>query len=275
MLRATRRLTDGPINANFVLEFPIADQLRSALDEGAKIVSFFWGDPGAHVARVVQCGATPIAAVGSIDEAKRAADQGCQAIVAQGWEAGGHVRGTVAMSVLVPAIVDSVPGLPVLAAGGIADSRGVAAAFALGASGVWVGTRFVASREADAHAEYQAALLNASVEDTVHSELFDGGWQGAALRTLRNSTVQKWEAAGRPAPGQRPGEAEPVGRKNGHAVIRFDSDAPTRAVEEGAEAMALYAGQSAGLVHEILPAAQIVAELSQGVPEALIRSNTR
>ena len=242
-VRATKALTSGPLNANFVLEFDVRDRFQAALDEGVEVVSFFWGDPGPMVQDALRAGVVPITIVGSVDEAKRAADCGSSVIVAQGWEAGGHVRGEVTTGVLVPAIVDLVATIPVLAAGGIADARGVAAALALGAAGVWVGTRFVASREADAHPQYQGALLQASATDTVHSKLFDGGWANAALRTLRNSTVRELEAAGRPPPGRRPRERQ-----------------------QGAEAMALYAGQCAGLIREILPAADIVAELARGVP---------
>ena len=113
--------------------------------------------------------------VGSVEEAKEAADKGADIIVAQGWEAGGHVRGTTATMPLIPQVVDAVDPLPVVAAGGISDGRGLAAALCLGAQAAWVGTRFLAAKEADAHADYRARVFNAAASDTFYSTLFDGG----------------------------------------------------------------------------------------------------
>jgi nitronate monooxygenase len=189
--------------------------------------------------------------------------------VAQGMDAGGHVRGTIGTFSLVPAVVDAVAPVPVLAAGGIADARGVAAAFALGAAGIWVGTRFVASAEANAHSDYVAALIASAADDTVYSQLFDGGWPNAPLRTLRNSTVRNWKAAGSPPPGKRPGEGQAAATRAGAGILRYDSDAPTRAVSTGAEAMALYAGQGVGLIRHAPPAREVVAELAKGLPQAI------
>ena len=118
--------------------------------------------------------------------------------MAQGVEAGGHVWGQVATLPLVPRVVDAVAPAPVVAAGGIADGRGLAAALALGAAGVWLGTRFIASQEADAHAVYKEMVLQADETETVYSSLFDGGWPNAPHRTLRNSTLRQWEAGGSP-----------------------------------------------------------------------------
>ena len=112
-----------------------------------------------------------------------------------------------------PAVVDAVAPVPVVAAGGIADGRGLAAALALGAEAVWIGTRFVSATEADAHPLYRERLLAADADDTVYSTLFDGGWPDAPARTLRNPTIEAWEAAGRPAPGARPGEGDVIGNK--------------------------------------------------------------
>ena len=138
-------LTSKPYGANFVLEFPIEERLAVALAEGVRLISFFFGDGSRLVWRVRSAGAVAVQVVGSIDEAKRAADGGFDIIVAQGREAGGHVRGNLGTMTLLPQVVDAVSPLPVLAAGGIADRRGVTAAEALGATGVWVGSRFLAA----------------------------------------------------------------------------------------------------------------------------------
>ncbi|WP_127903490.1 NAD(P)H-dependent flavin oxidoreductase [Solirhodobacter olei] len=261
-----RKLTRRPYGANFVLDFPIEDQLAVALDHGLQIISFFWGDAGRYVKRVHEAGAAAIQVVGSIDEAMRAADAGFDLIVAQGRDAGGHVRGDVGAMALVPQVVDAVFPLPVLAAGGIADRRGVAAALALGAAGVWVGTRFLASAEADIHPRYQDRVLTSGGDDTLHSELFNLGWSGAPLRTLRNATTRLWEEAGRPLVGQRPNEGEGIGtRADGSVIPRYHFGAPTRGVAGDVDAMALYAGAAVGMVRASLPAAEIVGELAGGL----------
>jgi hypothetical protein len=121
----------------------------------------------------------------NVADAKRAINCGVDIVVAQGWEAGGHVRGTVATMPLIPAVVDAVSPVPVVAAGGIADGRGLAAALALGASGAWIGTRFLASEEATIHPRYREHLLQAGENDTVFLEnLFDIRWPNAPHRVL-------------------------------------------------------------------------------------------
>jgi nitronate monooxygenase len=166
---------------------------------------------------------------------------------------------------LVPQVVDAVGALPILAAGGIADHRVVAAALSLGASGVWVGSRFLAAAEANIHPFYRDRVIEASSEDTLYSELFDVGWPHAPLRTLRNSTVSDWERAGRPCPPNRPGEGSIIARKvDGIRIPRYHFASPTREVEGNVEAMALYAGECVGLVRSVAPASQIVAELARG-----------
>ncbi len=263
-----RTLTTRPYGANFVLDFPIEEQLAVALDHGVRVISFFWADASSYLSRVRASGAVAIQVVGAIGEAKRAADAGFDLIVAQGREAGGHVRGDMGTMALVPQIVDAVAPLPVLAAGGIADRRGVAAAMALGAAGVWVGTCFLAATEANIHQHYLTSVLGSSGDDTLYSSLFDIGWPAAPLRTLKNSTTRLWEAAGRPMPPNRPGERELVARRaDGSEVPRYFFGSPTRDVIEGAEAMALYAGQAVGLVRATAAAAQIVKELATGLPQ--------
>ena len=132
-IRETRALTSLPFGVNLNLEFPQEERLAACLDEGVRVVSFFWRDPASLVPRAKAGGARVLHTVGSAAEAKRAADCGVDIVVAQGWEAGGHVRGMVATMPLVPTVVDAIKPTPVVAAGGIADGRGLAAALALGA----------------------------------------------------------------------------------------------------------------------------------------------
>lgn len=271
LLRRMDGLTGKPFGANFVLDFPVEERLTIALDYGVQVISFFWGDGTPFLPRVRSASAFAIQAVGSVDEARWAADAGFDAIVAQGHEAGGHVRGELGTMALVPQVVDAVAPIPVLAAGGIADRRGVTAAIALGAAGVWVGTAFLAAREANIHPIYRDLLLAASGDDTLCSGLFDLGWPDAPVRTLRNSTVQEWEAAGRPSPPDRPGEGDVVAhRADGSPVPRYHFGSPTSVVRGEIEAMALYAGEGVGLVREVRPAAAIVAELAAGLPPSRV-----
>lgn len=266
LFRRTASLTKRPYGANFVMDFPIEDRLSVALTHGVPIISFFWGDGSRHLADVKAGGAMAVQVVGSIDEAKRAADAGFDFIVAQGREAGGHVRGTLGTIALVPQVVDAVYPLPVVAGGGVADRRGVAAAMALGAAGVWVGTRFLVAAEADIHPQFRDLVLAASGDDTLYSELFNVGWDRAPLRTLRNSTATQWEVAGRPQPPNRPGEGEMIAtRGDGSQVPRYHFASPTREFGGQIEGMALYAGESVGLVRSVEPAACIVQELAKGL----------
>lgn len=270
-LRATRELTARPFGVNLVLDVPRDHQLEAALEEGVQVVTFFWGDPEPYLERVHEAGALATLTVASAEEARRAAAAGIDAVVAQGWEAGGHVWGQVATLPLVPAVKSAVAPLPVAAAGGIADGRGLAAVLALGADAAWAGTRFVASHEAPLAREYKQRILGAPETETIYTSLFDGGWPDAPHRVLPNSTTADWEAAGCPEPGARPGEGEIVARTaDGDPVQRYTISEPTSDMTGDVEALALYAGQSAGLVDAIEPAATIVRRMVKEA-ESIIR----
>jgi nitronate monooxygenase len=271
VVRETAALTDEPFGVNLVLDEatrqrPTQDHLDVVLDEGIDVVSFSFGDAGPYVERVQAAGAVVMQTVGSVAEAETALDAGVDVLVAQGWESGGHVQSQVATMPLVPRVVDLTAAVdrevPVVAAGGIADGRGLAATLALGGDGVWLGTRFVATQEAAAHERYKSALLGADADDTFFSELFDGGWPGQAHRVLRNRTVQTWLDAGRPASGSRPGEGETVATyPSGETVERYDDDPPLPSASGDVDEMALYAGQSAGLTDDERSAGAVVESL--------------
>jgi nitronate monooxygenase len=265
VIQETRELTDRPFGVNLILRESIEhaeERLKIFLEEGTPIVHFFWGDPSPYIERVHAAGALVMHTVASAAEARRSVDAGVDVIVAQGWEAGGHVWGEVATLPLVPLVVDAVAPTPVVAAGGIADGRGMAAALALGAAGVWLGTRFLASEEAGAHPFYKEMLLQAKETDTFYSCLFDMVWPNAPHRALRNSTFNNWEAAGRPPSGQRPGEGDVIAHwADGRPIVRYGT-IPYPGITGEIEAMALYAGQSVGLVKSIQPAGEIVRELA-------------
>jgi nitronate monooxygenase len=270
ILARVTALTDRPYGVNMILQWPQEERLRRCLDAGARIVSFFWGDPAPLVPIAHDAGAIVMHTVGSAAEARRVVDAGVDVVVAQGWEAGGHVWGEVATLVLVPAVVDAVAPIPVVAAGGIGDGRGLAAVLALGASAGWLGTRFVMTSETAAHPRYRELLAAAAETSTVHSSLFDGGWPDAPHRTLRNSTVTTWEAAGRPAPGTRPGEGDELAiYSDGEVVARYSSVSPRAELDGEIEAVSLWAGQSVGLVHDSRPVHEVITTLAEDAAAAL------
>jgi nitronate monooxygenase len=266
VIAETRRMTDRPFGANLILrgQPEIADRLAACLDAGVPVISFFWEDPSPHIAPVHTAGSLVMYTVASAEAARRAVEAGVDIVVTQGWEAGGHVRGQVATLPLVPRVVDAVAPIPVVAAGGIADGRGMAAALALGAAGVWMGTRFLLSDEAATHPVHRDIIRQADETDTVYTSVFDIGWPGAPHRALRNSTIREWEAAGRPPSGQRPGEGAVVGHTpKGDPIVRYRSLTPVVGTTGNVEAMSLYAGQTAGLVTQSQPAGDIVRAVAE------------
>jgi NAD(P)H-dependent flavin oxidoreductase YrpB (nitropropane dioxygenase family) len=270
-IRATRALTERPFGVNVVLQWDQRERLRISAEESVAVVSTFWGDPAPYVDAIHASGALHVHTVGSAAEARRAVAAGVDVIVAQGWEAGGRVRGEVATLVLVPAVVDAVGPVPVLAAGGVADARGIAAVRALGADAAWVGTRFLLAEEASVHDTWRHLVRAAGETDTVYSTLFDRGWPDAPHRTLRNSTFAAWDRAGRPAAPERPGEGDVVAHgPDGSPLYRYGADTAVHGATGDVEALALYAGQSAGIVGQVLPAATIVEQLAAD-PAATLR----
>lgn len=183
--------------------------------------------------------------------------------MAQGWEAGGHVGDGTTTMALVPAVVDAVGAVPVVAAGGTADGRGVAAVLALGAQGAMLGTRFLPAAEAATHELYRQHLIAATGTDTVHTHCFDGGWPNAPHRALRNTTLEHWQAAGSPPAPLRPGEGEVVAVDTaGRNHRRYEDPMPLPGMTGALAAMALHAGQSVNLVQDVRPAARVLHDIA-------------
>jgi nitronate monooxygenase len=267
VVRETAALTARPFGGNFVLTEDRHRPLDQALDAGLRIVSFMWGDPGDYVKQVHDAGGIVLHTVGSAAEARRAVASGVDVIVAQGWEAGGHVWGTVATLPLVPAVVDAVSPVPVIAAGGIGDARGVAAVLALGAQAAWLGTRFLLAEEMPIHEDYRRRLIAAAETDPQwYPNLYDVGWPSSPHRVLRNSTAKAWEAAGCPPDGQRPGEGDVIAHfASGEAIVRYEPAPPMVGTTGDIEALSMWAGQDVALATKTQPAAEIVAELCSGL----------
>jgi enoyl-[acyl-carrier protein] reductase II len=253
-LKKVRLLTNRPFGVNVMLLSPyIDDVIDAVIDARVPVVTTGAGNPGKYLDALKAIGAKVIPVVPSVVLARRLERLGVDALIAEGHEAGGHVGESTTMA-LIPQIVDAV-SVPVIAAGGIADARGVAAAFALGAEAVQVGTRFICAAECTAHANYKQAIVSAGDRDTVVT----GRSTGHPVRCLRNRLTRQMMTL--ESEGRAPAEIEQLGvGRLRRAVVDGD-------VEEGS----VMAGQSAGLVQRIQPAAEIVRELVQGVPGVVER----
>lgn len=265
LLEQVRSLTGRPFGVNFIVApvFLNGSSNRPPLDmkcieiaaRVAKVVEFFYGEPERRLVEMVHAGgALACWQVGSREEAIAAAEAGCDFVIAQGAEAGGHVRGTSPLMRLLGEVISAVD-VPVLAAGGIGTGRAMAAALAAGADGVRVGTRFVAATETASHPEYVAALIAAEAQDTVYTEAFSGGWPDAPHRVLRSSIT-----AAEAFEGDVVGETT---RLDGTRVPvpRFQAFVLDKTTTGTIAAMSLWAGESVGAVKRIQPAAQILREL--------------
>jgi nitronate monooxygenase len=275
-----RELTDRPFGVNVILaelEDPdssdddrafVEDEVAAAVEARVPLIVLFWGDPAPFVETAHQNGVKVFVQVGSIPEAEAAASAGVDAIIAQGIEAGGHVRGTTSIWQLLPAVIEAVSPLPVLASGGIGDGVGLARALRLGAPGVSLGTRFVASEEAWIHPVYKQRVVDSGAEDTFYGDLFDVWWPAPHRVLRRNKTFEEWDAAGRPPPGSRPGEGTSIGTS--HRPWGGEFEWPRYAVgmvtpdfEGDPDYAPMWAGESCGVVNEIKPAAAIVHDLAR------------
>jgi NAD(P)H-dependent flavin oxidoreductase YrpB (nitropropane dioxygenase family) len=280
-----RQLTERPFGANIIIDemgWATSDEDRAfvrsevvaAIAERVAVVVLFWGDAAPYVELARRTGVKVFIQVGSVEEAKAAAAAGVDAVIAQGVEAGGHVKGTTSIWDLLPAAVEAIKPLPVLAAGGIGDGAGLARALRLGAQGVSLGTRFVASEEAWTHPAYKQRIVDSTAADTVYSELYDVGWIDAPHRTLRNKTYSEWEEAGRPPSGSRPGEGTSIGKRTmstGEVEEwpRYAIGSPPPDFDGDIEYTPLWAGESCSVVNDIKPAGDIVRGLIRDAEAAL------
>jgi nitronate monooxygenase len=257
MLEECSSATSGPVGVNFLMPFVDPASVRAASTPG-RLVEFFYGDPDPELVAIVHDG-DAIAGwqVGSQGEALAAARAGCDFVVVQGAEAGGHVRGTADLGDVLAATVGAID-VPIVAAGGIGTADDVARVLEAGASAVRVGTRFVAALESSAHPDYIAALVASGPDDTVLTEAFSVGWPDAPHRVLR-ACVDAANAVSDDVVGSETlmGAEFPV--------PRFGTRPPLASTTGNIAAMALYAGTSVGAVRTRQPAAEIVAELCEGI----------
>lgn len=257
-MREVRRLTDKPFGVDLLAALP--EQVLASIDvilsEGASSFVAGLGVPGPVIERCHRAGVKVMVICGKVRHAQRAEEAGCDAVVAQGTEAGGHT-GQIATMALVPQTVDAVR-IPVLAAGSIVDGRGLAAALALGAQGVWMGTRFIASTEARAARAFKERIVEADGASTRITRCYSG----KPMRVLTNPYVEERERHPetiQPFPAQMIESAQA-------GVLGYAEDATT---DPGRTAMP--AGQGVGAIHEVRPVAEIVAQMVEEACETLAR----
>jgi len=262
-LESVRTETGGPVGVNFLMPFLDREAVES-VSGSARVVEFFYDDPDPALVQTVRANGTLAAwQIGSGEEARAAEGAGCDFVIAQGVEAGGHVRGTTGLLPLLDEVLEAVD-VPVVAAGGIGTERGMAAAIAAGADAVRVGTRFLAAEECDVHPHWAESLIDAGPGDTVLTETFSAMWPNAPHRVLR-SCVEAVERLDE----EIVGEIEHAGHRQ--PVTRLSPPSPGRAATGRVDAMPLYAGQSVGAVQRLQPAGTIVRDLATGAERLLRR----
>ena len=254
---AVRARTDSPFGVNLI---PAATdpalceaELSTCFQKRVHSLCFFWDVRADVVGRAKDTGCRVLYQVGSIEDAVAAEKAGADAIVAQGFEAGGHVRGTVASLVLLPQVVRAV-SVPVVASGGFASGESLIAALALGAQGIHCGTAFLATAESFAHAYHKDRVVRAKSEDTVYADAFAINWPpNSPVRVIANSLTDE---LGQRLLGNDQEDIfrEAIAEDNGRPIFRYSTDSPLRTTTGDLESLALFAGQVAGEI-ETIPSA--------------------
>lgn len=257
-IKKARELTDKPFGVNVMLMSPFADEvMQVVIEEKPAVVATGAGNPAKYIPALKEAGIKVLPVIPSVALAKKMEKSGADAIIAEGTEAGGHI-GELTTMVLIPQVVDAV-SVPVIAAGGIADSRGAVAAFALGADGIQVGTRFICSTECIAHDNYKQAVLKAKDRDAVVT----GRSTGAPVRALKNKLTREYERL------EKEGASFDEIEQLGVGGLR-------RAFAEGdVEMGSLMAGQSAAMVNEIEPCADIIKSYFDGTEAVIEKINSK
>jgi enoyl-[acyl-carrier protein] reductase II len=257
-MRRVRQLTKKPFGVDLLAALP--DSVMAAIDviieEGASSFIAGLGIPGPVIERCHSAGVKVMVVCGKVEHAKRSEEAGCDAVVAQGTEAGGHT-GKVAGMALVPQVVDAVK-IPVLAAGSIVDGRGLAAALALGAQGVWVGTRFIASEEARAAQAFKDRIVESAGADTLVTRCYSG----KPMRVITNPYAEDFERH----PDRIHAFPQQMAVSAQAGVLGYAKDATT-----DPQRTCMPAGQGIGGIHEILPVAEIMSRMLEEARANIVR----
>ena len=254
-IETTKKLTSLAFQSNFVLCFPIKEQLRCAIESRTPVITFSWGMPSSQMVNDILQAKIPFGIqVFTEAEAREAEDLGADFLITQGVEAGGHVQGNLPLIKQIERLKLVDIGLPLVAAGGIGTPEDALKVLSSGADAVMLGTRFVASSESAAHDEYKNLLVQASGADTAFTECFSIGWPDAPHRVLRNSVLDLWE--------QKLELPEHSGAfaSDGSPVRLLSDMPPTHGVTGSIKNMCLYAGTSVSGIDRIATASEIMEE---------------
>jgi enoyl-[acyl-carrier protein] reductase II len=259
-MRKVKSLTDKPFGVDLLAASPesLTASVEIIIEEGASSFVAGLGVPMPIMEKLKKAGLKVMVVCGAVKHAVKAEQAGCDAVICQGGEGGGHT-GLVGTMPLVAQAVEAVK-IPVVAAGGLYDGRGLAAALSLGATGVWMGTRFIASTEAHAGELYRQAILEAADEDTIRTR----SYSGKPMRVKKNPYVEEWET--------RPQDIQPFPMQamlSSRAGVMGGIGGQIEGLDPDRSCFAM--GQSAGGVHEVLPAAEIVAQLLKEADAAIDR----
>ncbi len=256
-IRKVKDQTDKPFGVDLLLAqgWPGQEEMvQVIIEEGVPVFASGLGSPASYAEAMHAAGMTIMAVIGTVRHATRVVEGGTDIVIAQGTEGGGHT-GRIATIALVPQVVDAVAPVPVVAAGGIADGRGLVAALALGACGVWVGTRFVATKEAFSHQNYKMKIVEATEESTQVTKSFTG----KDCRVIKNRYVEQWE--------DRQGEIKPFPFQ-----MMVDSAKMEAAIGYGdTDTGIMPAGQISGVIHEVVSAGEVVRQMVEEAEEVLAK----
>ena len=271
---AVRARTDGHFGVNLIPAATDPDLLEAELSICVKkrvhSLCFFWDVHADVIARAKADGCRVLYQVGSVEDAVAAAEAGADAIIAQGFEAGGHVRGIVSSLVLLPQVVRAV-SIPVIACGGFASGESLIAALALGAQGIHCGTAFLATEESFAHAYHKDRVVRAKSEDTVYTDAFAINWPpDSPVRVITNRLT---DDLGQFLLGHKPEHIprEAIADEDGRPIYKFSTDSPLRTTVGNLECLALFAGQIAGAIETIPSAGARVGEIVSAARATLER----
>lgn len=273
-IAAVRSRTDAAFGVNLIPSATdpalFAEELAVCIDEAVGTLVYFWDVVPEAVTRAKAAGLTVLYQVGSVADARAAEAAGADAVIAQGVEAGGHVRGATTSLVLLPEVVRAVT-VPVVGSGGFASGASLVAAIALGAQGVHCGTAFLATDESFAHDLHKRRIVAADAEDTVHTDAFAINWPaGSPVRVLRSDVTLRI--------GDRPFGHDPatidrvqIAEEEGRPIYLWSTDSPLRSMTGDLDDLALFAGQSCGQIRQIVPAAERVGSMVRGAEGAIRR----
>ena len=278
MIGATRQQTARPFGVNFIIETtafgPLTTEthVQVCVDERLPVVFFWTPPPHEWVRRLKEAHCDVWFQTSSVAAAQAAIASGVDIIIAQGREAGGHNRSSTGLFTLLPRMVDALGSVPVVAAGGIADGRGLAAALCLGAAGVCVGTRLVATIEANAHEEYKRRIVQATEEDITRTSIFGPEWPDAPMRVIRNRVVREWAGKDTKTPPQ-PDPPQSIGKtllgREEYAMPKFSAILPTPETSGDFDEMCLAAGESAALTDAIMTAQDVIKSMAKQAEQIL------